>query len=320
MNAPLLLPHAQLSVDFFFLLSGFVVANAYEKKLLHSMTFARFVTIRLARLYPMILVGGLLGAIVLLARLLTTHSLTYSQLLIESLSGIILLPTTMISRLYPHNEALFPINPSLWSLFFELIINFIYAMIVCELNTRRVWIICILSSTALAGVALLNDNINVGSESISFFSGFVRVTCPFFIGVLLSRYKPVFRVSNNTGIILLAFLAVILLNPFQTEEWVYDVLAIIVVFPIIVFVGVASRSNAIMSKSCALLGDLSYPLYVIHHPVLRIVLNGSHTLHLNMSNWITAVLCGVASILSAAMLLLLWDRPVRKYLMTSIDT
>src|SRR5579864_4395262 len=70
MDAPVLLPHAHLSVDFFFILSGFVVANAYEKKLLHSMTFTRFVKIRLVRLYPMIFAGGLLGTLVLLTRLL----------------------------------------------------------------------------------------------------------------------------------------------------------------------------------------------------------------------------------------------------------
>jgi peptidoglycan/LPS O-acetylase OafA/YrhL len=56
------IPYAWLAVDFFFLLSGFVIASAYEARLCASMTFVDFVKIRFVRLYPMILAGVLLGA------------------------------------------------------------------------------------------------------------------------------------------------------------------------------------------------------------------------------------------------------------------
>jgi peptidoglycan/LPS O-acetylase OafA/YrhL len=37
-----LLPHAYLAVDLFFVLSGFVIAHAYEEKLHHGMTVGKF--------------------------------------------------------------------------------------------------------------------------------------------------------------------------------------------------------------------------------------------------------------------------------------
>jgi peptidoglycan/LPS O-acetylase OafA/YrhL len=48
------LGHAYLAVEFFFLLSGFVISNAYEHKLMQAMSFRRFVLIRVIRLYPLL--------------------------------------------------------------------------------------------------------------------------------------------------------------------------------------------------------------------------------------------------------------------------
>src|SRR6185312_1216171 len=42
-----------LAVDLFFVLSGVVIANAYESKLLEGMEVAQFAKIRLIRLYPL---------------------------------------------------------------------------------------------------------------------------------------------------------------------------------------------------------------------------------------------------------------------------
>ncbi len=316
-NAPLQLPHAYLAVDFFFLLSGFVVANAYENKLLHSMTFRTFVKIRLVRLYPGIFIGGLIGAFVLLIRVVTTHSLTYSGWLFESIGGLVLFPTSIMSQPDPSNDNLFPINPPSWSLFFELMINFVYAIMVPALSTRRLWTITIASAIALVGAAAWHGNISVGCDSVSFFWGFIRVTCPFFIGVLLRRYRPSHHPGNVAGVALLMGLAALLLNSFQTEERIYGVLAIIFVFPTVVFIGTACSSDDVTRKACSWLGELSYPLYVIHHPMIRMIVNGLAILHWHLSLWITAGLCTVAAITAAVMLLLLWDRPVRKYLMTA---
>src|SRR5437879_3798779 len=66
-------PHAGLAVDFFFLLSGFVIAHAYEKRLLETMSFCSFLVVRLIRLYPLILLGLLCGFFVFVIKQIIAH-------------------------------------------------------------------------------------------------------------------------------------------------------------------------------------------------------------------------------------------------------
>src|ERR1700676_1910725 len=68
-----LIPHAGQAVDFFFCLSGFVIGYSYEKRLLGTMSFPEFVVVRIIRLYPLILVGLLLGSTVFIAKMLVAH-------------------------------------------------------------------------------------------------------------------------------------------------------------------------------------------------------------------------------------------------------
>jgi peptidoglycan/LPS O-acetylase OafA/YrhL len=63
-NLDYFLPHAVLAVDFFFLLSGFVIGYAYEHRLLANLSVTGFIRIRLIRLYPLILVGTIFGFLV----------------------------------------------------------------------------------------------------------------------------------------------------------------------------------------------------------------------------------------------------------------
>ena len=55
--------HGYLAVDFFFILSGFVIGYAYDDRLRKSMTLGNFFKRRLIRLHPMILMGAVIGAI-----------------------------------------------------------------------------------------------------------------------------------------------------------------------------------------------------------------------------------------------------------------
>jgi peptidoglycan/LPS O-acetylase OafA/YrhL len=51
-----------LAVDFFFVLSGFVLAHAYGSRLQQgSMSFGRFVLIRMIRLYPLYFLGSVIA-------------------------------------------------------------------------------------------------------------------------------------------------------------------------------------------------------------------------------------------------------------------
>jgi len=57
-----LINHGYLAVDFFFVLSGFVIGYAYDDRW-NKMTLGDFFKRRLIRLHPMIIIGMLIGAI-----------------------------------------------------------------------------------------------------------------------------------------------------------------------------------------------------------------------------------------------------------------
>ena len=307
-------PHAYLAVDFFFVLSGFVIANAYGKKLLDSMTFMGFVKVRLARLYPLIFISVFLGLLILGIRLLTTHSLSYWQLFVAAISGFALMPTNILEDLYPEKTPLYPVNGPLWSLFFELFINFVFAAIVRWLSVARVAFLCVASGVALLFVAVHHKGVDVGFTCANFPEGFVRVTFSFFIGILLGRFKPSFHAGDLVGMLLMFLLAAFLFLPFFAEKWLYDMVAVAIVFPLIVYGGISCRSTPVIGGFYLFLGELSYPLYVIHDPTNRLVSNALNILHFHPAHDAVAVLCGVAAFATAILLMVFWDRPVRKLL------
>ena len=55
--------HGYLAVDFFFILSGFVVGYAYDDRWKTTMNTKDFFKRRLIRLHPMVILGAVLGAI-----------------------------------------------------------------------------------------------------------------------------------------------------------------------------------------------------------------------------------------------------------------
>ena len=57
------LRESYLAVDFFFILSGFVIAQAYERRLAGTLTWRGYMALRLERLYPAILGGLALGVV-----------------------------------------------------------------------------------------------------------------------------------------------------------------------------------------------------------------------------------------------------------------
>ena len=60
------LNHGYLAVDFFFILSGFVIGYAYDDRWKSTMDVKGFFKRRLIRLHPMVVMGAVLGAVTFL--------------------------------------------------------------------------------------------------------------------------------------------------------------------------------------------------------------------------------------------------------------
>lgn len=144
--------HGYLAVDFFFMLSGFVIGYAYDDRWGKSLTTSKFFRRRLIRLHPMVMMGALIGAISFLLTgmerwdsshstlLLTLIALICSWLMIPALPGM--------PREVRGNGEMFPLNGPCWSLFFEYIGNILYAFIIRRLSTRTLaWLTALLCGT-----------------------------------------------------------------------------------------------------------------------------------------------------------------------------
>ena len=140
---PATLDEAHLAVDIFFLLSGVVLANAYEERLLSGLGVWRFAMIRAVRLYPLYALGCLITVIAALAGI--RADIPPEDLLLFVALAVFLLPNPFMG-----NDQIFPLNGPSWTLFFEMLANMYYAVVIHSLTTRHLVTIMLVSALGLA--------------------------------------------------------------------------------------------------------------------------------------------------------------------------
>lgn len=269
--------HGYLAVDFFFLLSGFVIGYAYDDRW-RKLTIGGFLRRRLVRLQPLVVLGMTLGALGFYFTDSTIwpliHTVPLWKLLIVMLIGWTILPIPLSMDIRGWQE-MHPLNSVGWSLFFEYIANILYALGLRKLSNKALAVFVVLTGAVLLHFAVTSPNGDVsGGWTLNFDhmrTGITRTIFPFFAGLLLSRVARPFYIKN-------AFLwcsllvAIVLFMPRiggTAHLWMnglYEVFCIIIIFPLIVYIGagglVLSKTE---NKICTFLGNLSYPLYMTHY-------------------------------------------------------
>jgi peptidoglycan/LPS O-acetylase OafA/YrhL len=310
------LPHAGhfgLAVDFFFMLSGFVIAHAYETELRAGLGFGNFALARIIRLYPLITLGGIIATAAYAATsLIALDHRSFGAR--EAISGL----TTSLLIPFPLSlggpAAAFAFNPPAWSLPPELAANALYAMTIFVFSPRALCAVVVTALIALLGVGLLRHGLGFGNYWADFPLGAVRVAFPFFLGVGLLRLRQDGRLgwARAPGWLCGAVLLLILCAPRLQDRLSYDAIAVTIIFPLLI----ACASNAWPSKLTAstwnIAGTLSYPIYILHSGLIRILGGIAGKLHLSglkLMAWmgfeITVVcLCAYAATT-------LYDKPVR---------
>lgn len=262
---------SHLAVDLFFILSGFVIAHAYDEKLrIQTISLQKFILIRLIRLYPVFLLSLLICATFLMIKIFTADSLNVSKLN-ESIQLIILTALFLPSHV-SESPRLFPINGPYWSLFFELIVNGIYARFRPWFNDTILATIILIFGGMIVRVAIQHGNLDSGFEwdYFSLWAGFSRAMFGIFLGLLLYRYQNVLiqRVGKKISPWLtFPIIAGILASPsFGSWDAPLDLLAVLVIFPFSVLI--ASQAVPTRFENILLiLGSASYPIYVLHQPL-----------------------------------------------------
>ena len=324
--------HGYLAVDFFFILSGFVIGYAYDDRWGKNFTMKDFIKRRLIRLHPMVIMGAVVGAITFYIQGSVQWDGTHigiSMVMLSLLCTIFFIPAMPgVGYEVRGNGEMFPLNGPCWSLFFEYIGNILYALFIRRLSNKALTIVVVLLGVALASFAIFNvsgyGNIGVGwtLDGVNFIGGLLRMLFPFSMGMLLSRnFKPM-KLRGAFWICTLVMIALFAVPYLEGTEsictnGIYEAFCIIIAFPILLWIGASGTTTDKKSTQiCKFLGDISYPIYVIHYPFMYLFyawLTKNQLFTLG-ETWQVA-LCGYAwNILFAYLCLKLYDEPVRKYL------
>ena len=318
--------HGYLAVDFFFVLSGFVVGYAYDERW-KTMATTNFLKRRFIRLHPMVVMGALIGAIMFYFQgcaAWDVSKVSVPRLLLASFLNACLIPATPGFEIRGVGE-MFPLNGPSWSLFFEYLGTFLYAFLIRKLPTKALAALVLLAGCGLAafaiwgpygdicaGFALTEDNIIGGS---------LRLLFSFSAGLLLSRvFKPI-HIRGAFWMGSLAIVALLAIPRIGGSEnfWMnglYDTFCFAIIFPLLVFLGASGRTtDKVTTRLCKFSGDISYPLYMVHYPFIYLYYAWVKNNNLTFQQSLPGALALVGGcVLLAYLCLKLYDEPVRKLL------
>ncbi|MDE5971394.1 MAG: acyltransferase [Muribaculaceae bacterium] len=328
-----MLNHGYLAVDFFFVLSGFVLGYAYDDRWRKGMTASRFMLRRVIRLHPMVILSVALGAVAYLIQggvQWDGTPVSLHWLLVALLLGMLLIPVLPgMGADVRGNGEMFPLNGPSWSLFFEYIGSIRYAVWLHRLSVRALRWVVGLSAIGLSALALGNSSgaFHIGfgwsAGGLGFLGGFFRLSFSFSAGLLLCR---TFRARRIRGAfwICSALIAAALACPYvgaangqpALPNAAYDLACTFLLFPAIVYIGACGFTTDRLSTGlCEFLGRLSYPVYIIHYPVMYLFYAWVWTNGVTLAQaWPVCIGLFVLIIAMAWLSLRFYDEPLRRRL------
>ena len=324
------LNHGHIAVDFFFILSGFVISYAYDDRW-GKMSTWQFFKRRLIRLHPMLVMGALIGVIAFAIVGFEKWDGTVAStgwVMVAMLFTMFMIPAVPgVPYEIRGNGEMFPLNGPGWSLFFEYIGNILYALVIRRLSVKILTILVVVLGCLhiwfFVGNVSGYDMVGVGwtVDEVNFWGGLVRMLFPFTMGMLLAR---IFKPSKVKGafwicsIVLVMLFAVPYIKPDYSISLnsLYEVVCIAFLFPLLVWLGACGRVSGRVGKLNRMLGDLSYPLYIVHYPIMYffyawLIEKKVYTLNECLG---VALIVVVSSIVLALICLKLYDEPVRRWL------
>ena len=303
--------HGYLAVDFFFMLSGFVIGYAYDDRW-DKMTTWDFFKARLIRLHPLVILSAVVGAI---AYWFNPFKSATPHIDLLQLIGVMLITFTLLPTPDVHNLGeTHSLNGPLWSLLQEYIANILYALIGRRMSNRVLTIFVILCAIVLARGIINRGSSSVGWSYAMFHSAVIRVMFPFFAGYLLFRTGKKIKIPFSYLICSLLLILFFIL-PYFKYNGLYESAIIILAFPVIIAMGAGSDIGGKWAKLCKFSGAISYPIYILHYPFIYIFADWIHTKKPAPDN-IVLVGAGLLLffVLTAYTVLKFYDEPVRIWL------
>jgi len=302
---------AYLAVDLFFVISGFVIAFAYEPRFKAGLDPWTFFKQRWVRFYPLYILGALLGLIYFFGY----HY--QNQIALTPASALVVAPQFLMSPSGPN--LLYSLNAPAWSLFAELCVNVVYALIWRRLTPLVFAILFVGSAILMAAAAIAANQLDVGWMWPNAIGGFARACFGFFAGVLLYRLHVRGALAPRIPTwVLFLLVAVLLSAPVPDAARPYVDLAIaFVASPLLVFFAVRVTSHGVERTISQALGRSSYALYAIHAPALALTAGAAALINpqlLSSAPLVTYAVVTAAFIGAALILERFYDGPARRWL------
>jgi len=305
------LGHGFLAVDFFFCLSGFVIAYAYDDRL-GKMGIIEFFKSRVIRLHPLVILGSVLG---LLSFLFDPFSNTAAQYSIGKIALLFITSALLIPFPSMGERAfnLFGLNAPAWSLFWEYVANIVYAFVLYKLPKKYLLLLTSLAAVMLFSVAFRTGSLLGGWAGANFWDGGARIFYSFLAGLLI--YRCNWRIKNRLGFLGLSLMLLLaFVMPFPGYSWLLELLVVLFYFPLLVALGAGSMPTQKFQKLCAFSGKISYPLYMTHYVAIWVFSNYYNTYKPRGIELALIITGGMLALVSLAYLtMILYDIPVRKY-------
>lgn len=331
--------HGYLAVDFFFVLSGYVIGYAYDDRWGPRMNTWDFIKRRLVRLHPMYLMGTFIGLLLFYftdgPMFPLVNETPWWRAIVAFLIAVFMVPQWPKLDIRGWQE-INPLNGATWTLTWEYVANLLYAFFIRHLRTPLLGVLVGLSAFFTVDIAMDLDVFNVlgpyhgytmaggwGLSPDQLYMAFGRLFYPFFCGLLLFRLGKKITIKKNAWWWLALLVTVILAMPEvggKGAPWmngVYICICILVLFPLIVITGAGSTvEGKTATKLCKFLGEISYPLYVTHYPLIYIQMNwlANHRDAPVGQHIMVSVSIFIISIAATWAVYKLYDLPVREWL------
>jgi len=266
---------AYIAVDLFFILSGFVLIHSYGEKITSGMSFRKFALIRVVRLYPLFLVGIIVGLL----------AITYYGYLagtldndLNKITNALLLNTFLIP--YLNHEIwhfdtdiltgiIYPLNDPGWTLFFELFVNLLFFYYVSKFKNIKLAYLVVVSYLIYFVYVVMTKTANPGWGMHNFYGGFPRVISEFFMGILIYQHYEKIKARPLLTFIITA----VVFGLMSSGDAKLGLINMFLLSPMLVLLSANIAFNDVGNKICTHLGDLSYPLYIMHVPIYHFMFN-----------------------------------------------
>ena len=265
----LLFPHAHMAVDFFLLLSGFVMAYVYQQRLDAGWRVYDFLHARVLRLYPLYFLGLLAGAVLLVLQDRFGKVHTPVTLLLKLFAlGLFFLPTPPLPLLRGATGAMYPFDVPAWSLFFELAANLGHAVFLRRRRLAVLAVLCAVMAIVQLMAALHFNGFDYGPDRKDYLIGLGRTFLSYPLGMLLYRLwqKDRWRMRASPWIIGPTLLLLLAMPRLGALNGIFEWLVVVLGFPLLLWLGANTQPSLRMVRPARWLGALSYPLYILHVP------------------------------------------------------